>query len=201
MPMLGELYRTVTTYICYWIWSLLAYKSILLDMTWVMLTGPIPRICLWTWVLFRPCINHSHLTNTTSHHTVNSKIKIRHLCKILRKFHDKIWRKKLLEVNTSSELCKLTNHLKETEWSHIWLTCLKPRYMTLISWRVNLVCLQRSSRATGLCFGTLDGSSSKRASSMGLSGGVAMVTLAGINYSTTKTNQSYKFNYLLYDHC
>ncbi|CAH1397891.1 unnamed protein product [Nezara viridula] len=55
------------------------------------------------------------------------------------------------------------------------LTCLKPRYMTLISCLVNLVCLQRSSRATGLCFGSLLGSNSYGASSIGESGGVAIL--------------------------
>ena len=69
-------------------------------------------------------------------------------------------------------------NLQNNYYCVVLLTCLKPRYITLISWRVNFVCLQRSSRATGLCLGTREGSSSNRASSMGLSGGVAMV----INY-------------------
>lgn len=56
-----------------------------------------------------------------------------------------------------------------------YLTCLKPRYITRISCRVNFVCLQRSSNATGRCFGTLLGSISNTISSMGLSGGVAIV--------------------------
>ncbi|KAJ3665045.1 hypothetical protein Zmor_000560 [Zophobas morio] len=46
--------------------------------------------------------------------------------------------------------------------------------MILISCLVNLVSLQRSSRATGTGFGTLDGSISNTTSSMGLSDGVAM---------------------------
>lgn len=53
---------------------------------------------------------------------------------------------------------------------------LNPRYMTLISWRVNFVSRQRSSRATGIGLGKLRlvVSSSYTTSSMGLSGGVAI---------------------------
>lgn len=54
------------------------------------------------------------------------------------------------------------------------LTVLNPLYMILISCLVNLVSLQRSSRATGTGLGTLDGSISKTTSSIGLSDGVAM---------------------------
>lgn len=56
-------------------------------------------------------------------------------------------------------------------------TVLKPRYITRISWRVNLVSRVRSSKATGIGFGVRAvGSSSNRttSSSIGLSGGVAM---------------------------
>lgn len=56
-------------------------------------------------------------------------------------------------------------------------TVLKPRYMTRISWRVNLVNLQRSSSATGTGLGARVGSSSYTTSSMGLSGGVAIFAL------------------------
>ncbi|KAL6267130.1 hypothetical protein P5V15_000209, partial [Pogonomyrmex californicus] len=56
-------------------------------------------------------------------------------------------------------------------------TCLKPRYMTRISWRENLVCRRSSSIGTGLvvCCLALVLSKSKNASSgPGESGGVAM---------------------------
>lgn len=56
-------------------------------------------------------------------------------------------------------------------------TVLNPRYITRISWRVNLVSRVRSSKATGIGFGVRAvGSSSNRttSSSIGLSGGVAM---------------------------
>lgn len=64
-------------------------------------------------------------------------------------------------------------------------TVLNPRYITRISWRVNLVSRHRSSKATGIGFGVrADGSSSNRttSSSIGLSGGVAMVAC---NFSTS----------------
>lgn len=61
-------------------------------------------------------------------------------------------------------------------------TVLNPRYITRISWRVNLVSRVRSSKATGIGFGVrADGSSSNRttSSSIGLSGGVAMAVAFG----------------------
>lgn len=57
------------------------------------------------------------------------------------------------------------------------VTVLNPRYMTRISWRVNLVNRHRSSKATGIGLGVrIFGSSSNRttSSSIGLSGGVAI---------------------------
>lgn len=57
-------------------------------------------------------------------------------------------------------------------------TVLNPRYITRISWRVNFVNRHKSSKATGIGFGVrADGSNSNRttSSSIGLSGGVAML--------------------------
>lgn len=70
----------------------------------------------------------------------------------------------------------------ECIWIYIYVydstrTVLKPRYITRISCRVNFVCRHRSSRATQIGFGTRVGSSSYTTSSMGLSGGVAMLWL------------------------
>lgn len=55
------------------------------------------------------------------------------------------------------------------------LTVLKPLYIIRISCLVNLVSLQRSSKATGTGLGTLLGSISYTTSSTGLSDGVAII--------------------------
>lgn len=78
-------------------------------------------------------------------------------------------------------------------WNDFVATVLNPRYITRISWRVNFVSRHRSSKATGIGFGVrADGSNSNRttSSSIGLSGGVAMLThrkfllLARFRFST-----------------
>lgn len=63
---------------------------------------------------------------------------------------------------------------------NVQLTVLNPLYIILISCLVNFVSLQRSSSATGIGLGTLDGSISNITSSTGLSDGVAIFTAVGV---------------------
>lgn len=81
-----------------------------------------------------------------------------------------------------------SNLFEKKRRSLILATVLNPRYITRISWRVNFVNRHRSSKATGIGFGVrADGSNSNRttSSSIGLSGGVAMLhTLFHSRYYT-----------------
>lgn len=89
-------------------------------------------------------------------------------------------------------LCERSKWHNYTSGGLELFTCLKPRYITRISCRENLVCLSSSSIATGrvVCWRTLEFSNSNNASSgPGESGGVAMIHNArGLFWTSSKFN-------------